>query len=166
MGKIAAIAVLSVSSLTLVAALAQVAEPPATRPAAPTTAPTAVAAEPLLDRLLQNRPGVARPLDPVQAEPSRPNLRKEGEFVRERVGRLSYDPQTQAPLFSFEADSANLQGSPLGILFSQELARMEDAVKKSSLDLRFRISGMITRYRDRNYLLIERADLAPDPLRP
>jgi hypothetical protein len=39
---------------------------------------------------------------------------------------------------------------------------MEDAVRSSSRDLRFRVTGMITEYRGRNYILLEKVTVIPD----
>ena len=39
---------------------------------------------------------------------------------------------------------------------------MEEAVKGANKDLRFRISGMVTEYRGRNYVLLEKVVVMPE----
>jgi hypothetical protein len=39
---------------------------------------------------------------------------------------------------------------------------METAVNASSRDLQFRITGMVTEYRGRNYVLLEKVVVVPD----
>jgi hypothetical protein len=39
---------------------------------------------------------------------------------------------------------------------------MEDAANAINRDLRFRITGMVTEYRGRNYVLLEKAVVVPD----
>jgi hypothetical protein len=39
---------------------------------------------------------------------------------------------------------------------------MEDAVKSTNRDLRFRVTGMLTEYRGRNYLLLEKVLVPPE----
>ena len=48
------------------------------------------------------------------------------------------------------------------ILPSLLLMAMENAVRDSGRDMRFRISGMVTEYRGRNYVLLEKAVVIPD----
>lgn len=162
---------------------------PTTRPtssptSAPTTAPLSRAeqmqaaedAENLLDRLLSAKPGTARPLEalsPEEAnaeymrrpgvEPSTPStpLKREGDIISQRSGRLfkAADGRTE---FHFESDRTTLGDPPMTIVPNQNLMRMEDANKKSGRDLRFRVTGSITRYRGENYLLIEKVDVQPD----
>jgi hypothetical protein len=139
---------------------------PATQPSTrPSTVPAAVAAEQMLDRMLQTKPGMAQPLQPIEPSVETRAARREGQLIRQRVGRLVRD-EAQGPVFALEADGTSLQDPPLGILAGEELEKMEEAVKKASRDLRFRITGTVTTYRGRNYILIERAEIAPDLARP
>ena len=45
---------------------------------------------------------------------------------------------------------------PVLILPNQKLQQMEDTVKSVNRDLAFRITGMVTEYRGRNYILLEK----------
>ena len=48
------------------------------------------------------------------------------------------------------------------ILPNLRLMAMEDYVRASSRDLRFRVSGVVTEYRGRNYLLMEKVTVVGD----
>ena len=48
------------------------------------------------------------------------------------------------------------------ILPNLKLELMEQAVSNSNRDLKFRVTGMITEYHNRNYLLLERVVVVPD----
>lgn len=144
------------SSATTQAALA-----PTTAPAT-APVPAAMPAEQILDRMLQTKPGLSQPLLPAEQPPDKPFLRKEGELIRQRIGRLVRAPQGQFSTFAFESDGTALEDPPMSLLPGAELTKMEDALKKASRDLRFRVTGTVTLYGDKNYLLIERAEIAPD----
>ena len=90
----------------------------------------------------------------VGAKPEPRALIREGEIIPQRVGRLTRTAEGQ-PEFTFEADGQTLQDPPMIILPNQKLEQMEDRIKNSSRDLRFRISGIVTEYRGRNHILIE-----------
>jgi hypothetical protein len=45
------------------------------------------------------------------------------------------------------------------VLPNQQLSRMEGAVTGSDHDLKFRVSGTVTQYSGRNYLLVERSTI-------
>jgi hypothetical protein len=64
--------------------------------------------------------------------------------------------------FSFEADGETLRDPPLIVLPNLKLMAMENAVQASRRDLRFRITGMVTEYRGRNYILLEKVVVVPD----
>ena len=51
---------------------------------------------------------------------------------------------------------------PVIILPNLKLMQMESAVGGSNRDLRFRITGMVTEYRSRNYILLEKVVVVPD----
>ena len=55
-----------------------------------------------------------------------------------------------------------MQDPPLLILPNLKLQAMEDAVSSSNKDQSFRVSGLVTEYRGRNYLLLEKAVVIPD----
>ncbi len=150
----------------------------------PTTRPTGKPnPDEMMNRLLggQRTPPPLRPTpDPVKPEASRivrpgapagqarpTNLIREGTIIAKRVGRLRQTPDGQAE-FLFEADGKSLQDPPMLILPNLNLMDMETMVKNASRDVKFRISGTVTEYRSRNYILIEavvsaESDTTPPP---
>ncbi|GEM_PF-4509190 len=148
----------------------------ATRPAATTQATQPAdsrldrsTVDSTLDRMLRTRPGTVRPLRPVPDNDVKKTrsvnkldgesvdllLKREGDVITDRVGRLQ---KTDAGWeFHFESDGRALNDPPMILLPNSELARMERSLEKSGQDLRFRVTGMITMYGGRNYLLVEKA---------
>ena len=157
-------------SLLLIAPLGQTAhaktrvqpqdEQPATRPS-PTTLPAAE----MLDRMLQSRPGAGKPLSPADIPPAdadQPFIRKEGDVLRQRIGRLVRAEDGKGWEFHYEADGKTLQDPPMGVLPNSYLASMEATLRKSNRDVRFRITGLTTLYNKHNYILIDRVEVIPD----
>lgn len=155
-----------------------IAQQPATAPTpAPTTRPTAPPkAEDLLKQMLKPTTRQSNPsLDPVTSAPaidestrravaprSQPlSVIREGSFVFDRVGRLTRTNDGQ-PEFVFEADGQAMQDPPLLIHPNLKLMVMEYAVKNSARPPRFRVTGMITEYGNRNYILVEKAVVVPE----
>ncbi|CAA9372928.1 MAG: hypothetical protein AVDCRST_MAG64-61, partial [uncultured Phycisphaerae bacterium] len=79
------------------------------------------------------------------------------------VGRLQKSPEGAQAQFVFEADGKSLREPPLVILPNTKLMMMENAITGATKDLRFRVSGMITEFRGRNYLLLEKVTVEPEP---
>jgi hypothetical protein len=173
-------------ALLLIAGAAVVAPaqtPPATQPAIdvsskPASEP-ATQPSPLqkLDDLLKPSTSVARPLQPAvdthgvdkksasgAVAPNTPAvaLQREGTFIFDRVGRLTHSADGSQAEFTFEADGKTLKDPPVVILPNLKLMTMEDAVKATNRDLRFRVTGMLTEYRGRNYLLLEKVLVPPE----
>lgn len=163
-------------ALSGVVALADTAPEPATQPAtqpavsAPVDQPTPVDAEGTLDRLLRARPGTAQPIQPApptdvdarqprnDVAPRTPSvpLKREGDMIVQRVGRLH--PTAGGGFeFRFESDRRQLHDPPMIILPNQRLADMESSLNRAGRDLRFQVTGVVTQYRGKNYLLIEKA---------
>jgi len=152
--------------------------------AAQTTRPSTQANEKILpaDQMLSQmlRPvsgGTARPLQPLSnvpavdastglgaTAPRAPTLQvlREGSFIVDRTGRLTRSADGQGWELAFESDGRSLQDPPLVILPNLKLMAMEDAVKNQSRDLRFRVTGMVTEYGGRNYILLEKVVVVPD----
>lgn len=151
-------------------AAAGAAAAPATRPAAD---PASSSPDLMLKQLLSgNRPKPA--LEPVEFERERrPDAAtrpvappragdaesfaviREGTYLVDRVGRLTRTPEGQQEL-TLEADGSGLKDPPLILLPNQKLMLMERYVRNSSRDLKFRITGMVTEYHGRNYILLEK----------
>lgn len=127
--------------------------------------PTTLPAQQILDRMLQSRPDAGRPLSPGDVpvtETDQPFVRKEGDVLRQRVGRLVRTQDRKGWEFKYEADGKTLQDPPMEILPNTNLAAMEATLKNSNRDVRFRITGVTTLYNGHNYILIDRAQPIPD----
>ena len=148
------------------------------RPA--TTAPAQSADEVLGQMLRPRRQGQQRELtynEPPAADRTsgdaavKPNaplvtVMREGTPIVNRVGRLTLpgrgaNHSGQAE-FTFLADGQALRDPPLVILPNLKLMAMEEAVRGQSRDLRFRVSGIVTEYRGRNYVLLEKVSVVGD----
>jgi hypothetical protein len=145
--------------------------------AAPTTQPTRTSdPDQMLKQLLTPARPTVRPLEPVPdaqafdristmavgAKPEPRPLVREGEIIPQRVGRLTRTAEGQ-PEFTFDADAQTFQDPPMIILPNQKLEQMENRSKDMARDLRFRISGIVTEYRGRNYILIETVSILSEP---
>ena len=90
------------------------------------------------------------------------NVLREGTFIVDRVGRLSRSADGGQAEFAFEADGQALQDPPVVIIPNLKLMAMEDAVQSANRDLRFRVTGQVTEYRGRNYVLLEKVVVVPE----
>lgn len=151
---------------------------PATQPATgPANPAQTLTAEQMLSRMLKPAPTAARPLPPVSGgaaidktsgagavAPGAPTVTvlREGSFVVDRVGRLTYSKDGSQPEFTFDSDSKTMKDPPMVILANLKLMTMESAVTAANRDLRFRVTGMVTEYHGRNYLLLEKVVVVPD----
>ena len=175
MHRIAVIAALFCAS----AALGQPkpATQPTTRPATRPTGGQNVPASQLLDSLLKPAASSAQPLQPIKDAPQTDastgkaavapgapqlTLMREGSYVVDRTGRLTRSSDGSTAEFTFDSDGKALKDPPLIILPNLKLMQMESAVTGSSRDIRFRVTGMVTEYKSRNYLLLEKAVVVPD----
>ena len=84
----------------------------------------------------------------------------EGTFIFDRVGRLTED-KTGEPEFEFESNGTAGKEPPLLLQPSASLMRMEDYVAAHGPAVRFLITGMITQYRGRSYLLLQKVAAVP-----
>ena len=111
----------------------------------PTTAPTS---QPSL---------VLEPVtDSATTKPAAVNLKyREGTFLIDQIGQLKHT-KTGDPFFVFEADGKPIE---LGIMPNTYLAKMEDVLTTAGPNVRFRITAMATEYREKNYILIDRAEV-------
>jgi hypothetical protein len=155
---------------------------PVTEPAAPLPdllrEDEILPAEQMLDQMLRS-PSLSgsRPLLPVPDVPSEdrttgrsavapgaPTLPvvREGTFVIDRVGRLTRAADGHGWELTFDSDGRSMQDPPMVLLPNLKLMQMEEAVKTASRDLRFRVTGMVTEYRGRNYMLLEKVVIVPD----
>jgi hypothetical protein len=106
-------------------------------------------------------PGVDRTSGRGAVVPNAPvvNVLREGSPIVNRVGRLSPGADGGAAEFTFESDGQALRDPPLLILPNLKLMLMEDSVRNANRELRFRVTGIVTEYRGRNYLLLEKVSV-------
>ena len=148
---------------------------PATRPA------KELSAEEMLSQMLKPAATGTKPLAPLPSAasggadkgsgrgavaPAAPlvNVLREGTFLVDRVGRLSRSADGSQAEFAFDADGTALHDPPVVIVPNLKLMQMEDAAAAAVRDLRFRVSGMVTEYRGRNYILLEKVVVVPEIL--
>jgi hypothetical protein len=91
-----------------------------------------------------------------------PKLRREGEFVISRQGRLVRSDDGLHTLFVFDADAEKSPETPMALVPCQMLQSMEDLVGQRGEQIRFIVSGQILVYRGVNYLLPTMMTLAQD----
>lgn len=139
---------------------------------AQTTQPIAPAKDVLNNMLAPSSgSGSARPLQPGTAGPAtdastgagavapnapQMNVIREGSYIVDRLGRLAQSTGGQGWEFVFEADGQALRDPPVVVLPNLKLMLMEDQIKETRRSLKFRVSGMVTEYRGRNYVLLEK----------
>jgi hypothetical protein len=137
--------------------------------------------EATIQSLLKPAGPTVRPLPPVAdapaidatsgkgaVAPTAPQITvvREGSFLVDRTGRLQRSADGQQMEFHFDTDGKTLKDPPVVVLPNLKLMQMENAVTGSSRDLRFRITGMVTEYRGRNYVLLEKVVVVPDAVQP
>ena len=143
----------------------------------PTTQPTIAPADQLLNQMLRTGGNNPRPLQPIVDAPAMDrtsgaaavapgaaslSVMREGSFIIDRVGRMTKSADGHSQEFTFDSDGKSMQDPPLVILPNLKLMAMENAVKGSNRDLRFRVTGMLTEYNGRNYVLLEKVLVVPD----
>ncbi len=157
---------------------APAAAPAATEPVAPiatpapATQPQAATAPATPDRLLENllhhtpaapeTPTVSGPAVPsapapgIEAAPNAPVVSRirDGQYITRRTGRLVKDEKTGQWLFVFDADGKDMKDPPMVILPNLYLQSMEQMTEKGTKPIRFNISGEVTEYQGKNFLLI------------
>ena len=167
-------------ALVLVVSIAAATAPVPAQTTQPTTRPAerVLPADQMLNQMLRpSGAAPARPLQPMSQAPAvdastggaavapgAPSLQvlREGTFIVDRTGRLSRGSDGQSWELTFESDGRAMRDPPLVVLPNLKLMAMEDAIKSQSRDLRFRVTGMVTEYGGRNYILLEKVVVVPD----
>jgi hypothetical protein len=102
---------------------------------------------------------VLEPLKEGTTQPAAPEAQyREGTFLVDQVGRLTHNKKAE-PIFVFEKGGKTLQ---LTLMANSDLARMEDAAA-AGVEPQFRVTGMMTEYRGKNYLLVDRVVMVHPP---
>ena len=95
------------------------------------------------------------PAAPGVAPDQQPVVRlREGQNVWNRVGRLVKDEKTGQWMFTFDADGKEMKDPPVGLLPCRMLMAMEKASEDGAKSVRFRISGEVTEYHGKNYMIV------------
>jgi hypothetical protein len=133
--------------------------------APPTTGPSP--AEQMLNEMLQPTTSTSaapttRPEQPPALEPqgvvshhATSSLLREGSDVISRSGRLHKSSEGPYSQFAFDQKSGESAFAPMLVLPNLQLMSMEDAAAATKEDLSFTISGTVTEYKGRNYILLE-----------
>jgi hypothetical protein len=140
----------------------------------PTTRPGRQSAEEMLSQMLRPTTQSAVPLKPIAdggggiinhntgpyaVIPGAPTLHliPEGSLITDKIARLTKTDDGKAWEVTFESDGQVLQDPPMRVLPNKNLTRITNALMTSNADLRFRVSGEVTEFDNRNYLLIQKA---------
>ncbi|GAF89489.1 unnamed protein product, partial [marine sediment metagenome] len=99
-------------------------------------------------------------VEPVDPKAKRPLLLRDGDLVSNRLGRLAKDAKGTL-LFVYEADGAHLSEPPLILLPCLKLEQMELLVAKQP-NAKFTITGEVTVYHGKGYLLLRKVMLHRD----
>ena len=132
----------------------------------------AVDTDAMLKSMLKGAGASARPLQPVTFAPKVDTnsgrgsvspaaatlpLIREGSYILNRVARLTRAKDGQQWELTFDADGSALQDPPMLLLPNLELMKMETTLGTEERDVRFRVTGMVTEFKGRNYLLVEKS---------
>jgi hypothetical protein len=103
------------------------------------------------------RPGPAPVLEPTGYVPKAANsqLLREGTDVIARSGHLKKSADGTYPLFVFDNQPNESAIQPMSVLPNLQLMSMEDAASATRKNLKFTVSGIVTEYKGRNYILLE-----------
>jgi hypothetical protein len=109
-------------------------------------------AEPSADR--SSGPGALPPNAPVV------NVLRERSQIFDRVARLSHSADGLQEEITLESDGTAMQDPPLILLPNLKLVALENAA--GDRNARFRVTGMVTEYRGRNYILLQKVVVMSD----
>ncbi len=143
-------------------------------PATKSSASTLPTAENVLENLLHDKPAVSAvaprtttgPMVPAlvatAAGEPKSKLMRERDTVEKRIGRLVKDDATSNWVFVFDADGRDMYDAPLTIVPSMMLEAMEGLSEKGTKPVKFKVSGEVTQYRGKNFLVIRYAQVVKD----
>ena len=151
----------------------------AAAPGGSTTRPSGTSAEEMLNQLLKPTGESAKPLQPSTAAqggvvdvtsgaaavaPGAPavTVMREGTDIVNRVGRLTRSADGTQWEFTLESDGRTMLDPPVIVLPNLTLMLMESNATGSNREVRFRVTGEVTEYRGRNYVLLRKASVVSD----
>jgi hypothetical protein len=133
-----------------------------------------VSADQMLNKMLSEN-GKPTGLSPASAQPSADrasgpgalppkapliNVLRERSQVFDRVARMSRSPDGIEEQITLESDGTAMQDPPLILLPNLKLVALEAA--SADRNARFRVTGMVTEYRGRNYILLQKVVVMSD----
>ncbi|MCX5659528.1 MAG: hypothetical protein NTW19_07365 [Planctomycetota bacterium] len=111
-------------------------------------------------------PPATKVMDPAVLGPApgerATTLRREGEFVVERRGRLVHGTGNSTVMFAFDADARTSPEPPMVLIPCQLLQSMENLSQERGDRVVFVLTGQVFTYRGANYLLPTTMKLAID----
>jgi hypothetical protein len=132
-------------------------------PSAEATMSRLLAPPPTAGDELQGATGVSSALDNSSGKaavaPDAPVLKviREGTHVTDQVGRLNHSPDGKQAIITFDTDGKLMLDPPMIVLPNIKLSAMEGAIAGLARDVHFRVSGTVTEYKGRNYILLNKA---------
>jgi hypothetical protein len=100
--------------------------------------------------------GAVAPAAPVLAV-----LQEQSQII-DRVARLSHSADGTQEEITLESDGSTMQDPPLILLPNLKLTAIEGADAGDTHDQHFRVSGIVTEYRGRNYILLQKVVVMAD----
>lgn len=85
---------------------------------------------------------------------------KDGYMIIDRIGRLNYSTEEECWFFDFESDGASLAEPPVRLQPNRLLEEMEKHYKDSLGGVKFRVSGIISKYQGMSYMLLRKVLVA------
>ena len=89
-------------------------------------------------------------------------LLRDGTHLPTRTGRLNVSPDGSQAELTFDTDGRAMRDPPMIILPNLKLANMEGQRNGLSKDFKFRVSGTVTEYHGRNYILLDKCVASQD----
>jgi hypothetical protein len=97
----------------------------------------------------------------VAPGPASTNLLRERSWIMDRAGRLQRTQDGRYEEIVFDADGSALQDPPIIILPNLKLQALEAAAGGDNHDPRFMVTGTVTEYRGKNYILLQKVVVMP-----
>jgi len=87
--------------------------------------------------------------------------RKDGQIIKNRLGRLILNVMEQRFMFVFESDADTLAEPPVYIHPNAYLEDMENKLRNSARSIQFRVSGVISNYQGKSFILLRKELVVP-----
>ena len=112
----------------------------------------------------QTGPSMDKTTGTAAVAPGAPSLPvvREGTHKIEVAGRLTHSSDGSQAIFTFDSDGAAMKDPPMIVLPNLKLQSMEGIIASKASDVHFRISGTVTEYKGRNYILLDKAVVMAD----